>query len=195
VDEAWYELNFGTSRFREVAEGASSWERVDIVGGDGQPARIRTLLEEMLVDVRSFPVGQPRHLVNVLGRGLATAPYLVLALHGDDGGLIVPGEPLAGQRQEGRFGPDDVRQFADLEGRNVLSLGCETGTEELGRAFLDAGALAYAAPQGWPFVQTSTLFAILVFRELALRRGTFSEAVGRAAQYDDETALWQVLEA
>jgi hypothetical protein len=101
MDEAWYELNVGTSRFREVAEGASSWEQVDIVGGDGQPARIRALLEEMLLDVRSFPVGQPRHLVNVLGRGVAAAPFLVLALHGDDGGLIVPGEPLEGAAYSG----------------------------------------------------------------------------------------------
>ncbi len=43
-------------------------------------------------------------------------------------------------------------------------------------------------------MQTSTLFAVLVFRELALRGGTFGEAVMRASRYDEETAEWRLYE-
>lgn len=195
VDESWYEENFGASRFREVAEGASYWERVDIVGDDAQSGRIRTMLEEMLLSVRTFPVGQRQHFVNVVGGAVSDAPYLILAVHGHgDGDLIVPGELVEGQTGSDRFGPQDVRRSADLSGRNVLCLACESGSAAMGDAFLDAGAAAYAAPAGSPFVQTSTLFAILVFRELAFRGGTFGEAVRRARSYDEETGNWMIYE-
>lgn len=114
-------------------------------------------------------VGQARHLVSALG-GEATAPYVVVACHGDAGRVLLlelAEEIERFQPVHGSVGPAELRQFARLPGSVVISTGCETGTSELASAVFDAGAVAYVAPTGAPFGYASAFAPLLLFYELA----------------------------
>ncbi|HEV8637763.1 MAG TPA: hypothetical protein VG370_26380 [Chloroflexota bacterium] len=78
------------SMVRRVAQGANWWTSVDLlvceVGHEG--AAIRAALEEMGVKVNLFPIGQARHVVNVLSGEECTAPYVILDTHGDSNGQL-----------------------------------------------------------------------------------------------------------
>lgn len=79
------------SMIREFAKGASHWASVDLVAADMPGDAIRAALEPFGIKVNRFPVGRAQHLVNVLGGAESTAPFVILAMHGDEGTLLLPG--------------------------------------------------------------------------------------------------------
>src|SRR5207245_1080059 len=88
--EASWLTTLRPSRIREVQAGSLSWSKVDLIDVEGGGAwTIRAALEDYGLQVRFFQVGQARHLVVALG-GEVTAPFVILACHGDEGRLLIP---------------------------------------------------------------------------------------------------------
>lgn len=129
---------------------------------------MREALEACGIRVNRFRVGQARHLVRALSTE-ATADYVVLACHGDEGRILVP--ELAPEIERFQpfhdgLGPEEIRRFVRLAGSVVIATGCDTGGDELAQAFFGAGAAAYVAPAGAPFGYASLFAPLLLFYEL-----------------------------
>ncbi len=192
-EEAWLAA-LRPSRIREVQAGALGWTALDLIDIEtGAGAAVRPILEALGVQVRLLRVGQARHLVAALSGG-ATAPFVLLACHGDDGHILVP--ELAPELErfqpfQRRCGPQELRSFAHLDGSVVIATGCETGTPALAEAFFRAGAAAYIAPEGAPFGYASLFAPIFLFYELVERR-SLQEAVQRLQAHDAELAMWRL---
>ena len=179
-----------------VAEGASSWTSVDLLDVDMWGVTIRSSLEGFGIKVNRFPVGRGQHIVNVLSGKEATAPYVLLSLHGEHDKLLLPSlaeEVAATERFNDALTPEDLHTFVNLPGRVVISLGCETGTLNLARAFLDHGCTAYIGPEGQPYGHASLFVPIFLFYELTEGR-SLDEAVERLRRHDQELAMWRLFQ-
>jgi hypothetical protein len=195
AEERAYLESLRPSRIRELQAGRLGWTAVDILdveeaGTDG----LRLVLERFGVRVRRFPVGQARHLVAALG-GEASAPYVIVACHGAEGRVILPeldDELERFQPLHGSVGPDELRGIVRLSaGAVVISTGCDTGTDELARAYFEGGAAAYVAPRGAPFGYASTFAPLMLFYELTEGR-SLDDAVARLRAHDAELSIWEV---
>ena len=181
------------SRIRDVQAGALGWATVTLLEVDGTHATaLRSGLEAFGLRVDHVRVGQARHLVAGFER--AGGEYVVLACHGDEGRIIVPElaeEIERFQPTHGAWGPSEVRRYVKLAGATVIATGCDTGTDDLAAAFLDAGAVAYVAPDGAPFGYASLFAPLLLFYELTQQR-TLTQAVDRLQAHDTELAMWRL---
>jgi GNAT superfamily N-acetyltransferase len=195
LEEASWLATLRPSRIRGVQAGATTWTDVDLAACDtGEQEALRSVLESFRIRVKLVPVGQARHLVRLLDGTEATAPFLVLACHGDSGRILLP--PLAPQVERfqpfhGSLGPQEIVECARLGGRTVICTGCDTATPELAEAFLAAGCDGYLAPAGAPFGYASTIVVAVVFYELIQGR-SFDSAVDKLRAIDDELAMWQL---
>lgn len=162
---------------------------------------VRSLLELYRLHVHMYYCCQKRNLLDVLGGRIPDADYVVLVFgggHDEDlrrGGCIsCPRlvEEVAG-RWEGvdvSFYPEDIRRLVNLQGRTVLAMGCNTGTEELARAFLESGCKAYIAPAGSIDQNSTTLFVGAFFHYLLAEPPDGlddHQAVERARKLDSQT--------
>jgi hypothetical protein len=196
TDEAAWLASLRPSRIREVQAGLTSWTAVDIVDVEsGHGDALRTALETFGVRVTRSPVGQARHLVQALGAG-STAPFVVLACHGDEGSIVLPELAPELERYQPfsrRVTPADLRSFARFDGATVIATGCDTGHPSLVRAVLDCGAAAYIAPDGAPFGYASFFAPVFLFYELTEQRSV-ATAVERLRSHDAELGMWRLHE-
>lgn len=153
-----------------------------------EAAVLRLLLEYDGYEVRFRQIGRPRDLAEALSDEAPDAGDLIIACHGDAKGIVLPDlhpAVAAGEPFREYAGPEQIRKYAHLGGRVVVCTGCSTGSEELARAFLDAGASAFIAPSSEP--EDAVFFLAHLYRRL--RRGsTLSEAVAFAQSHDDPDA-------
>lgn len=194
--EAAYWQTLRPSQILRVAQGASYWTSVDLLDGDQWGAAIRTALEGFGIKVNRFPVGRGQHVLNVLSGEEATAPYVLLAMHGEQDHLLLPPlaeEIAASERFLDALTPHDLHTFVDLPGRVVISLACETGTPQFAQAFLEHGASAYLGPAGAPFGYASLFVPLFLFYELTEGR-SLEEAVERLHRHDQELAMWRLFQ-
>jgi hypothetical protein len=186
------------SMIRKLAQGQSSWTSVDMLVCDTgfQGYAMRAGLEQLGIKVNFFPVGLAQHLVNVLSGAEATAPYVIIDTHGDEGDLLLPElapEYAATQRFNGRLTAGDLATFVNLPGRVVISLGCDTGDEALARVFLDHGCIAYIGPQGAPFGYSSYFFPVFLFYELTHNPGrSLADALAHVCAHDNELGMFRL---
>jgi hypothetical protein len=196
-EEAAYLASLRPSRIRKLQAGALGWTTVDIIDIDtGEGPVIRPVLEACGVRVNMLRIGQARQLVAALG-GQATAPYVVLACHGDEGAIVIP--ELAEEMERfqpfhGRCGPAELATFARLPGSVVIATGCDTGDPALAEAFLRAGASAYIGPRGGPFMYAAAFAPILLFYELTEKR-SLEHAVTKLRAHDAELSMWRLYRA
>ena len=181
------------SRIREVQAGRRGWTAVELIDVEADGGVLRDVLERFGVRVSRTAIGQARHLVDAL-KDAERAPYVLIACHGDERGIIIP--PLAEEYERfqpfyERFGPAEVRRFARFDGSVVIATGCDTGSEPLAEAFLDAGAAAYLAPDGGLFGYASVFAPIFLFYELTEGRA-LEQAVERLQRHDAELAMWKL---
>ena len=127
--------------------------------------------------------------------GEASAPYVLLACHGDGGRVLLPElaeEIERFQPLHGSVGPDELRRVVRLSaGSIVISTGCDTGTEDLASAYFEGGASAYVAPGGAPFGYASAFAPLFLFYELTEGR-PLEQAVSRLRDHDRELSMWRL---
>jgi hypothetical protein len=117
-----------------------------------EPHAIRSAAEYWGFSVTATWVGNSSHVVDDLAGG-RTADIIVIAGHGDEGRLCLPelDKSIAARYPfDGFISADEFGTFVKLAGGAVISLCCSTGTEAMGRTFLDGGASAYIGPEDYP---------------------------------------------
>ncbi|SMO90705.1 delta-aminolevulinic acid dehydratase [Melghirimyces algeriensis] len=172
-----------------------------IVGDTGNEAHaIRYTLEEFGAEVMTKWIGRPNAFLSALtGEGLYPEfDTLVLSFHGEEGTFLLPelGEDVYEEGEpRGNIGPEEIRQFASLEGKIVLSTGCETGDSELAQAFLDVGCKAYIAPEEAIDGNAATIFTQLFFYEKIQNKRRTEEAFRLAQGIDSETRYFRLFQS
>jgi hypothetical protein len=169
-----------------IARGSVWFSSVDLIELSG-PLAARALIEGFGFKVNRFPIAQARHLVGALGS--VESPHVVVDCHGVNGRIIVPNDLdpaiLAAQPFQGSAGPDEITSFAKLSEQSVVCTGCETGDEDLARAFIDAGASCYIAPAATPEGGAALMAITLLFYDLSRSRPV-ADAVRRIRDFDAE---------
>jgi hypothetical protein len=185
------------SRIREVQAGATHWTSADLIdcGSGHEASTIRAVLETMGVRVDLIRVGQARHLHRALAS--ASAPWLILCGHGDDGRLLLPElDPHVERFQPWRHsaGAEELTACLVRRHRSVIATGCGMGNDEMAAAFISAGAEAYLAPTGAPFGYASVMVVASLLYDLVSGRDVRA-AAARITAVDDELSMWNLWEA
>lgn len=143
--------------------------------------------------------GRPYDLIDILsGKDLyPNTDTIVLCFHGEEGQLIMPeleesvyepGEP------KGNFGPEEIRRFARLAGKTVISTGCSAGNVETAQAFLDSGCEIYIGPNDYPDGNDALMFVLRLFYDLIQNNRSVKEAFQNAKSLDAEMDMFQLYE-
>ncbi|MGH9225568.1 MAG: hypothetical protein ACRD2W_17685 [Acidimicrobiales bacterium] len=179
------------SRVWDVADGATWWTSVDVIAGHATSAivsPIRASLESMRIGVSLWSLANEKNARRVFGGENSGAPYVIVAMHGDSGRMILsPGDPTPGRTSS--FSMDEVREMLRVPGKVVIAVGCVSGTQEWADVFFDGGATDYIAPAAAPFAHAAPLFVSLLFYGLTQHQ-SLADAVELARGVDDELAVW-----
>jgi hypothetical protein len=155
---------------------------------------LRSVLEHWGYWVDVFPIGRPRHLVEILTGNDVLFPFLILSCHGVDEGIVLPQLHPDLEKEEPFLDvltPTKLASFAQLPGRVVLSTGCSTGSGEFAQAFLGAGCAAYIAPDGSPEATAALFFVLHLFYDLSCHC-SLGSAFDSAYAHDDQTGLFRL---
>ena len=179
------------SRVWDVADGATWWTTVDLFAGHGMGdivSAVRPMLESMRIGVVLWSLANEHNLRRVFAGENSDAPYVVVAMHGDAGRmLLAPGDSTAGFKSS--FSVEEVRSMVRVPGKVVVGLGCASGTQEWADAFFEGGATDYIAPASAPFAHAGSVFTTILFYALTQGRD-LGEAVETARAVDDELAIF-----
>lgn len=147
---------------------------------------LRSVLEYFGCRVDTHWVGSRKEFIGILTGTIPTTNFLILSCHGDeDAGMYTCPE-------EKPLKPQELQCIAKLHGKTVLSLGCATGTDAFARAFLRSGCKAYIAPEGYPFGNSSLIFAIHLCYQMLQHKKHLAEAFKKAKGYDKESGIFRV---
>src|SRR5438046_1860720 len=83
----------------------------------------------------------------------ADSKYVVLSLHCDQKGLVLPelAQKIAEKEKYlTHLALEDLREELKINSSVVISTACNTGSSDYGATFLASGAKAYIAPDGYP---------------------------------------------
>ncbi|ERI09393.1 hypothetical protein HMPREF0083_02512 [Aneurinibacillus aneurinilyticus ATCC 12856] len=160
---------------------------------------IRATLECFGARVFTYWVGRPNDLIDIIsGKDLyPNTDMIILCFHGDEGQFIMPeleesiyelGEP------KGNFGPEEIRRFAKLAGKTVISTGCSVGKLETAQAFLDSGCEVYIGPNDDPYGNDALMFVLRLFYDLIQNKRSVKEAFQNAKSLDAEMDMYQLYE-
>ena len=181
------------SRGDAIAAGAMEWARVRLIVIDDEAEPLRLALEQFDLRVDLYQIGQARHLVTALS-DLAGADYVVINCHGDHDGIVLPELAAAVEAQQPfhhRLTAEDLTRYAYFDGALVISTGCTTGTDALGRAVLAAGASGYLAPTDYPDGSAAFFAVTFLFYELAQGRD-IHRALAALHGLDDDLTMWRL---
>jgi hypothetical protein len=180
------------SRVWDVADGAVWWTTVDLFAGhgmDGIVSALRPSLEAMRIGVALWSLANDRNVRRVFAGEDSHAPYVIVAMHGDAGRmLLTPGAGAPDSKSS--FSVDEVRSMVRVPGKVVLGIGCASGTQEWADAFFEGGATDYVAPISAPFAHAASVFTTILFYGLTQGRD-LAEAVATARAVDDELAIFR----
>lgn len=160
---------------------------------------LRCTLEYFGLRVIAYWLGRPQDFMSILsGEDLyPDIEVLVLNFHGDEGAFIMPelGEDVYEESEpRGNFGPQHIKQFANLPGKVVLANGCSLGSEQLALAFLESGCQTYIGPDDYPDGNTALMFAIRFFYERMTNQKSVKEAFLAARSLDEESSMYRIFE-
>lgn len=86
----------------------------------------------------------------------------------------------------------DVKKFANLEGKHIISLGCETVEPVLANSFLKAGAEIFIAPTGAPYGNSAFVFGVHVAYQLAQNKKSLKDAFTTAQSFDTQSEMFKL---
>lgn len=157
-------------------------ERATIVATEAAEANaLRAVLEYLGYRIDTILIGSRAEFMKVLSGEIPTESILMLAVHGIKDGIHM--------QDEAPINSNDIATTAKLSGKLIVNLGCDMGRNEYRKAFGDAGAKTYIAPNGYPDGNSALMFAIRFFYELKTG-APVADATSRAASLDKDTAMF-----
>jgi hypothetical protein len=158
-----------------------------------EPFVIRSLAEGYGATSLLKNAGKPSELLSAIRN--TDANCIVLSLHGDEKGFILPeleSQVAATEKYSKHLSAENLTKELKLQGGVVISTACHTGVEDFGKAFLGAGAKAYIAPEGYPEGNAIPFFLSHFFYLSLARNQSLGTAFCAAQRQDTETRLFRM---
>lgn len=153
----------------------------------------RYLLEELGAVTLFHSVGTPGDFLKVIAQDDSAPPYLVIASHGEEGGLHF-GDFMEGidisMLTAGCLPPRAISEHVKLAGCVIVNIACDGGSEEMADAFLSGGARAYIGTNPNPNAAEHPIFVGHFFHSIIRRNKTPFEAWEMAAAYDHRSCYY-----
>lgn len=129
------------------------------VGDTGQePSAIRSILEWLNYRVDILWIGSRAEFVAFLNGEINTSEYVILSIHGGKKGILMPNEKEITSK--------DISK-SKLNGKTIISLGCNTATKEFADAFIKgAQSAVYIAPTDYIWGGVTPVFISCMFFEI-----------------------------
>lgn len=161
-----------------------------------EPIAIRSSLEYFGFRLIYYPIGRPNDLINVLN---GNALYhdisdVIICAHGKDGALVMP--DLAASIYEveeprGNFDAAQIMKFGKLKGKTVLTTGCKSGIEVIGKAFLNIGCKYFIGATEDVEGSAALLFVQHYYYQIA-KGASVQDAWASASRIDEQTNLFKL---
>ncbi len=118
---------------------------------------LRSTLEYFGFIVSVHWIGNKEAFENILSGKTPTEEIIVLSSHGAEGKFFLStGEEIT---------VNDLK--ITLPGKTIVSAGCDTGSEDFSKKFLDGGCKFYIAPKGYPEGNDALVFLTHLFWSIA----------------------------
>ncbi len=150
---------------------------------EGEAMTLRSVLECFNYRVEIHRVGSRPQFLEILRGNIPTFRHVILSCHGDENGFVIP--------SQNSLSAAELAHDVNLAGKRIVSLGCETGTEALARAFLRGGCEAYVAPTDGVEANAAMLFAIHLFYFLG-ERMPMGDAVEESRKHDSQCSRFKL---
>ena len=154
----------------------------------------RRLLEGLGAVTLFHNIGTPEDFLKVIGQEESAPPYLVIAGHGGDHGLMFGEDYMEGidvsMLTAGSLAPGGIAERVRLPGCVIVNIACDGGTQDMANAFLSGGAQAYIGTDPNPNAAEHPIFLGHFFHSIIRRHKTPFEAWRKAAGYDYRSCLY-----
>ncbi len=155
-----------------------------------QAIMLRHLLEELGAIVLLHGISTPGDFTKVISQGDDAPPFLIIASHGDENGLVF-GEYIpridVSMLVEGSMPSSYIAQQVRLPGTFVINVSCYGGQPSMSQAFLSGGARGYIGTDPNPPTSNHALFIASFFLSVIRRKRSAQEAWKLAAGYDEHS--------
>lgn len=146
---------------------------------------LRGALEYLGYIVSTHWVGSKESFLRLLSGEVHIDNTVIISGHGYKKGFLLSDEKI--------IKPEELKVQIKWKGKNVISLGCCTGTKEFADAFIKGGVKTYLAPDDYPDGNATLTFAIYLF--FLLKKGDIlSAALEKARQVDKELESFKLYE-
>lgn len=146
---------------------------------------LRGALEYLGYVVSIHWIGSKESFLKLLSEEATIDKTVVISGHGYKKGFLLSGEKV--------IKPEEFKGKIKWQGKNVISLGCRTGTKKFTNAFISSGVKAYLAPDNYPDGNAVLTFTIYLF--FLLKKGnSMSAALKKVRQIDKELYSFKLYE-
>ena len=155
---------------------------------------LRSVLEWWGVQVNLHLIGKAQDIVDVF-QNKTLSPYICIEGHGERDGFLLPelAEAIAKRQLYDRVLTSlNLREFMKFAGQHVLSLACGTGTQEMGKVFLEQGAASYIGPSDYPEGDASLMYALSFYYGHFVSNLSIEKAHKKAKSIDSETGMFEL---
>lgn len=154
----------------------------------------RRLLEGLDAVTLFHNIGTPEDFLKVIEQDESAPPYLVVAGHGAENGILFGDDYMDGidvsMLVSGCLPPSGISERIQLPGCVIVNITCEGGSQEMADAFLSGGAQAYIATDPNPNAAEHPIFLGSFFHSIIRRKKTPFEAWQKAAAYDNRSCRY-----
>ncbi len=138
---------------------------------------LRGALEYLGYIVSIHWIGSKELFLKLLSGKITTDETVIISGHGYKNGFLLSGEKI--------IKPEEFKKQVNWKNKNVISLGCCTGTKEFADVFIKGGVKIYIAPDDYPDGNATLVFAIYLF--FLIKKGdSLSVALKKAKQLDED---------
>jgi len=146
---------------------------------------LRGVLEYMGYIVSTHWVGSKESFLKLLSGKEQTSNTIVISGHGYKKGFLLSDEKV--------IKPEEFENQINWGNKNVVSLGCCTGTKEFADAFMKGGVRTYIASDNYPDGNATLIFAAYLFF-LLKKDDSLSAALKKTKQLDEELESFKFYE-
>ena len=153
---------------------------------------LRSNLEWWGIRANLFLIGKGNDLLE--WNKESKSEYVIWGCHGDQDGICLPElAPEIAKEQifQTHISPSNISKDFDLSNQIVISNGCLTGKESFGKAFKEAGASHYIAPNDYPEGDASLFFLSSLSYFHFCKGLSLDEAFEISRGQDDNTKMFR----
>ncbi|WP_459499359.1 delta-aminolevulinic acid dehydratase [Bacillus sp. C1] len=173
---------------------------IALVVGDNsdlEAQSLRSTLEYFGARVITYWIGRPRDFMNVLsGKSLyEDIDHIIFCFHGEEGEFVMAelGEDVYEEDEpRGNFGVTEMKRYAKLHDKYIITSGCTLGDQNLAEAFLNSGVKTYIGSRDYVDGNAALMFTIRLFYGIINHQQTIDDAFQDAKLLDDEALTFEL---